>query len=73
MAACKFCGKGRELRFGGCFECADAESIIAEGRDMWDKGMENDEPATSPGQKLKMLIEHGWVKLTETEKEKLMR
>jgi hypothetical protein len=34
---CKCCGRNLELRFGVCFDCADAESVIVEGVDMWDK------------------------------------
>lgn len=33
---CKYCGRDEELRFGGCFECADMESIFIDGEDMWD-------------------------------------
>ena len=64
---CKFCGKDKALRLGGCFDCADAESIIEEGTDMWGQGMENGEPATSAGQKLKLLINRGWTKQPKNE------
>ena len=36
MAKCKCCQREKELRFGFCFDCADAESVIAEGVDMWE-------------------------------------
>ncbi len=34
---CKCCGRKQELRFGICFDCADAESVIVEGVTMRDK------------------------------------
>jgi hypothetical protein len=33
---CKCCNREKDLRFGVCFDCADAESIVVEGVDMWD-------------------------------------
>ena len=67
---CKFCGRETETREDGCWECANAESIIAEGLDMYDKGLGSDRretfagnkgtPATTPGDKLRLLIEKGW-------------
>ncbi len=44
-----------------CFDCAEAESIIAEGLDMWDKGKNGkEEPAKTAMDKLQLLIEKGW-------------
>jgi hypothetical protein len=58
---CKICKKDRELRMGVCFDCADAESIIAEGVDMWDKGIDGkEEPAKTAMDKLQFLISKGW-------------
>jgi hypothetical protein len=58
---CSCCKKNKELRFGVCFDCADAETIIDEGLDMYDKGLdESDEPAKSPLSKVKLLIQKGW-------------
>ena len=38
---CKCCNREeKELRFGFCFDCANAESIIVEGVDMWDNKIE---------------------------------
>ena len=31
---CMFCGRNLELRFGGCFDCADLQSILIDGEDM---------------------------------------
>jgi hypothetical protein len=36
VAKCKCCQREKELRFGFCFDCADAESVIAKGVDMWE-------------------------------------
>lgn len=52
---CKVCGRPDETRMGVCWKCAEAESIIAEGKDMYDKGN-----AKTAIEKLKMLIEKGW-------------
>jgi hypothetical protein len=41
---CKCCNREeKELRFGVCFDCANAESIIAEGVDMWDNEIQKTE------------------------------
>lgn len=37
MAQCKCCQREKELRMGFCFECADCESVIETGLDMWDR------------------------------------
>ena len=59
---CKVCKKNKELRMEVCFDCADAESIIAEGLDMWDKGKNGkEEPAKTAMDKLQLLIEKGWI------------
>ena len=34
---CKCCNREQDLRLGVCFDCANAESILVEGIDMWDK------------------------------------
>jgi hypothetical protein len=71
---CEFCGQQKDLRLGGCFDCANAEAIIDEGLDMYDKGFDGDGiefAAKTAGEKLKMLINDGWVKLTSAEKSKL--
>ena len=34
---CEICKRsGKDTRFGVCFDCATAESIVANGEDMWD-------------------------------------
>lgn len=37
MAQCKCCEREMELRLGFCFDCVEAESIILDGVDMYDK------------------------------------
>jgi len=59
---CKACKQKKELRFGVCFDCADAESIISEGLDMWDQGIDGkEEPAKTALEKVQLLIQKGWV------------
>lgn len=68
---CKICGRNKDLRLEICFDCADAESIIFEGTDMWDKGVGSDNKSTFKGErgipaktameKLRLLIEKGWI------------
>lgn len=61
MRKCKICGKEKELRFDTCFNCVEAESIIATGLDMYDQGIEKTEiPAEKAIDKLKLLIQKGW-------------
>ena len=47
------------IRLGVCWDCAQAESIIAEGLDMNDKSLTG-EPAKSPLEKVKLLLARGW-------------
>ena len=58
MRKCECCGRERELRFGHCWECATAESIIHDGTDMYGKGLDGgDTPAVTPMEKVKLLIQ----------------
>ena len=52
---CKSCGREDDVRMGYCFDCVEAESIIVDGKDMYEKGN-----AKFAMEKLKMLIEKGW-------------
>lgn len=52
---CDSCKRQKDLRMGYCFDCAEAESIIVDGTDMYDKGS-----AKTGMKKLKYLIEKGW-------------
>jgi len=48
---CQICGDPVETRFGGCFRCADAESVIATGEDMWGRKV-----AETPMEKLRYVL-----------------
>lgn len=44
-----------------CFDCAEAESIIADGVDMYELGInKNIEPVQTPLEKLQFLVLKGW-------------
>lgn len=52
-----------ELRFGFCFDCANAESIIADGTDMWDKPIEKKERMSTSMSRLQEILKiYGVVK-----------
>jgi hypothetical protein len=58
---CKICKKEKDLRMLVCFDCAEAESIIYEGLDMFDKGKNGtQEAAKTSMEKLELLIQKGW-------------
>ena len=58
---CKVCDQLDALREGCCFTCAEAESIIVDGTDMYDKGPDgNSIPAQTGMQKLEFLSAKGW-------------
>ena len=54
---CKCCGRKQDLRFDTCFDCADSESVIAEGLTMYHEEppkINNMSPAMS---KLKYILQ----------------
>jgi hypothetical protein len=53
---CKCCGRNLELRFGVCFDCVDAESVIVEGVDMWDKEIPKIEGLSTSLSKLQYIL-----------------
>lgn len=53
---CKCCNREKDLRFGICFDCADAESIIVEGVDMYDKEVEKVEGLSTGLSKVKHIL-----------------
>ena len=58
---CKCCNKkDKDLRFGFCFDCAEAESIIANGLDMDDEKLPKEEGFSPHMMKVKHLIKKGW-------------
>jgi hypothetical protein len=56
MAQCKCCEREKELRFGFCFDCADGESVIEEGVDMWDEEIPKEEGLSTSMSKLKYIL-----------------
>lgn len=68
---CKFCGESKDLREGGCWDCAEAEAIIDEGLDMRDNGIngEKNRAAIFAGEKLRLLIQKGWTCLSNIQKQ----
>lgn len=59
---CTICNQERQCRSGVCFDCAEAESIIQEGVDMYNDGPDhlNRRPALKSMDRLKFLIQKGW-------------
>ena len=58
---CKTCNLEKELRMEICFNCAEAESIIATGLDMYDRGLNRSNiPAFAAIDKVKLLVQSGW-------------
>ncbi len=58
---CKICKQEKELRVGVCFNCSDAESVIGDGLDLYERGRNGtDTPAKTAKEKLQFLIEKGW-------------
>jgi hypothetical protein len=58
---CIICGKEtsfNSIRLEVCWDCAENESILSEGLDIKDKHIQ----ATTPMEKLKVLIWKGWSK-----------
>lgn len=60
---CEMCGKSEDLRMGFCFDCAEAQSILVDGCDMY----EDDEntvkfPVKEVNERLKKIINKGWKK-----------
>lgn len=45
VSGCKVCGRNLSLRLGVCFDCAESESIMVNGLDMFDKPV----PMVFPG------------------------
>jgi hypothetical protein len=56
MAQCKCCERELDLRFGFCFDCADAESVIVEGVDMYDNEITREEGMSMSMSKVKWIL-----------------
>lgn len=59
MEKCFCCGReNQDLRFGCCWECADVQSVIIDGTDMRDKGLNgSDVPCKNAFEKIQLLRE----------------
>jgi predicted MPP superfamily phosphohydrolase len=53
---CKCCNREKDLRGGFCFDCANAESIIVEGVDMWDNEIPKIEGLSTSLSKLQYIL-----------------
>lgn len=53
---CKCCEQTKELRLGFCFDCAELESVIYNGTDMYDNEIPKNEEMSSHMNKLKYII-----------------
>lgn len=60
--SCSVCTLNKQLRYGVCYDCCEAESIIDDGLDMEDKPFidKNTIPMSTMLLKLKYLISKGW-------------
>lgn len=53
---CKCCGRNLDLRMGFCFDCVEAESIIIEGVDMYDKEIPQKEGFSKSMSKVQFIV-----------------
>jgi len=53
---CKCCNREKELRMGFCWDCVEAESVIIEGRDMYDKEIPQIEGLSNGMSKLQYIL-----------------
>ncbi len=53
---CKCCERELDLRFGFCFDCVDAESVMVDGVDMWDKEVPKQEEMSLSMSKVKWIL-----------------
>ena len=56
MAKCKCCEKNKELRFGFCIDCANAETVIIEGVDMYENRITKEKDMSMAMSKYKYLL-----------------
>ncbi len=53
---CKCCERDLDLRFGFCFDCAECESVIEEGLNMYDEAIEKKEGMSMSMSKLYYIL-----------------
>ena len=56
MTQCKCCEREIELRLGYCFDCANAESVILDGTDMYDREIEREQGMPMSMSKVKWIL-----------------
>lgn len=60
MSVCRVCHERPVTAMGACWRCIEAESIISEGLDMFDKGLSNNNlPAETAMDKVRLLVVRG--------------
>lgn len=62
---CICCGRILYLRFGYCFDCADSESVIEDGTDMYDVAIPEIEGLSKSMSKLQYILRK-YMKITTT-------
>ena len=66
MVICKICkteSSPNAIRLGVCWRCIEAETIIDEGLDMRDKGLNgNNTPAVTAMDKVRLLVARGCIR-----------
>lgn len=53
---CNCCGRTQDLRLGSCWDCANSESIIEEGTDMYDESPPKIEGMSTSMSKLQFIL-----------------
>ena len=53
---CKCCKREQDLRFGFCFDCAEAESIIEDGIDMYNNEIQKVEGLSTSMSKVQYIL-----------------
>lgn len=61
---CSCCGRQMDTRMGFCFDCVEAESIIVEGLDMYDKEIPQKEGLTKSMSKLQHILRR-YIKISD--------
>lgn len=61
---CSCCGRHMETRMEFCFDCVEAESIIVEGLDMYDKEIPQKEGLTKSMSKLQHILRR-YIKISD--------
>ena len=56
MEQCQCCKREKALRFGFCFDCANVESIIEEGVDMYDEEIPKQEGMSTSMSKVHYIL-----------------